>query len=368
MASNLISYAGWTFLPGLVSGWIQSFYYGITIRAGDPKPQPGTPRYQRHRRRIQMTVIVIYLLYTIYEADYALRQEGDFYQDLRVSLDADEKQIKSKFRKLYRLPSHDPAAVYHPDKVEDPSARAAAEIHFVTLKQAQDTLSDPIKRFAYERFGADTLQWQHCSSMRDYILRGVQVTQLPLYLASLVFLVLISFTSYLQAGRFWRYFCLIAVITLEFHTITRPYRTPILTKILNPVLENVTTHPPLLPYQLLSLARKATVTLFIAFSQLSNLYEQPKTQTMSNGAPVLDLQQLARLETIAKGAEVETGRLLGMDMAPFVGDEQGTKELKGRIKDWLVNNTIRADPEVRDAVGKALARRRVGTPVGSRLK
>lgn len=126
MSSNILSYVGWTFLPNvrslqyallyfllvpingvtiadkmqLVTGWIQTIYYGITIRAGDPKPQPGTPRYVKHRRRIHIAVIAIYLLYTIYEADYSLRQEGDFYQDLDLPVDADEKKIKARFRRL----------------------------------------------------------------------------------------------------------------------------------------------------------------------------------------------------------------------------------------------------------------------------
>lgn len=84
----------------LVTGWIQSLYYGITIRAGDPKPQPGTPRYFKHRRRINIAVIVIYLLYTVYEADYWVRQTGDFFQDLELPVDVDEKKIKSRFRRL----------------------------------------------------------------------------------------------------------------------------------------------------------------------------------------------------------------------------------------------------------------------------
>ena len=47
-----------------------------------------------------MTVILLYLLYTIYEADYEMRKAGDFYQILGVPLDADEKKIKSRFRRL----------------------------------------------------------------------------------------------------------------------------------------------------------------------------------------------------------------------------------------------------------------------------
>lgn len=55
-----------------------------------------------------------------------------------------------------------------------------------------------------------------------------------------------------------------------------------------------------------------------------------------------------------------------MDMAPFAGDEPGTNELRGRVREWLVNNTIRNDPEVRDAMGKAVAKRRTGAPPGAR--
>lgn len=84
----------------LVTGWIQSLYYGIMIRAGDPKPQPGTPKYLKHRQRINIAVIVIYLLYTIYEADYWVRVDGDFYRDLQLPVDVDEKTIKSRFRRL----------------------------------------------------------------------------------------------------------------------------------------------------------------------------------------------------------------------------------------------------------------------------
>jgi hypothetical protein len=85
----------------LVTGWVQSFYYRLTIRAGDPIPQPGHPRFERHKRNIFVLVIISYLLYTIYEVDWELQRRGDFYRDLGVAVDTDEKWIQSKFRKLY---------------------------------------------------------------------------------------------------------------------------------------------------------------------------------------------------------------------------------------------------------------------------
>ena len=50
-----------------------------------------------------MIVIILYLLFTIFEADWQLRQQGDFYTALGVPPDADERTIQSKFRKLYVL-------------------------------------------------------------------------------------------------------------------------------------------------------------------------------------------------------------------------------------------------------------------------
>ena len=308
-----------------------------------------------------MTVIIVYLLYTLYEADYIMRQSGDFYQDLGLTPGADEKQIKSRFRRL--------AALQHPDKVptDDLIRHAAAEANFVNLKIAQDTLSDPVRRFAYERFGPDMLKWQHCKTICDYLVTGLQASSLPLYAGSTLMMALLSLTNYLQWGRFWRYLTFAALFVLEYHTITRPYASPLLTKIFNPILGKLTFHPPLLPFQLLALARKATFTLFIAFSQLGNLFPQQQEKPTSTTPSPHDLQQLARLEGIAKAGEAESSRLLALDMAPFVNDEQGMKELRARVKEWLVNNTIRADPEVRDAMGRALAgRRRSGAPAGAR--
>ena len=84
----------------LVTGYIQTAYYAIWIRAGEPKPQPGTRQFVNDRKRIQILVILAYLLYTIYEADWQLRQAGDFYQVLGVPHAVDERGLQSRFRRL----------------------------------------------------------------------------------------------------------------------------------------------------------------------------------------------------------------------------------------------------------------------------
>jgi hypothetical protein len=54
----------------------------------------------QHRKRINILVIVAYLLYTIYEADFQLRMAGNIYHDLGVGLDVNDRGINSRFRRL----------------------------------------------------------------------------------------------------------------------------------------------------------------------------------------------------------------------------------------------------------------------------
>lgn len=82
-----------------------------------------------------------------------------------------------------------------------PDDHANAETYFVKLKSAQDTLTDSTKRFAYERWGPDILKWQHVSSVRDYIMVGLQSSG-PLYGGSIVVMIFLSLVGYLQWGRY----------------------------------------------------------------------------------------------------------------------------------------------------------------------
>ena len=68
--------------------------------------------------------------------------KADFYETLGVSKSSDEKDMKAAFRKL--------AMQFHPDK--NPG-NAAAEAKFKEINEAYETLRDPQKRAAYDRFG-----------------------------------------------------------------------------------------------------------------------------------------------------------------------------------------------------------------------
>ncbi|GBC63192.1 molecular chaperone DnaJ [Desulfonema ishimotonii] len=71
----------------------------------------------------------------------------DYYEILGISRDADEGEIKSKYRKL--------AMKYHPDR--NPGDKAAEE-NFKEAAEAYEVLRDPQKRSLYDQYGHQGLE------------------------------------------------------------------------------------------------------------------------------------------------------------------------------------------------------------------
>ena len=68
--------------------------------------------------------------------------DTDYYEILQVERSADEKTIKSSYRRL--------AMECHPDR--NPGCKDS-EARFKAISEAYDCLKDPQKRAAYDRFG-----------------------------------------------------------------------------------------------------------------------------------------------------------------------------------------------------------------------
>ncbi|KAE8144717.1 hypothetical protein BDV25DRAFT_166208 [Aspergillus avenaceus] len=352
--SSLLSFVGWAVLPNYVTSIVQNIYYGITIRAGEPRPQPPSPRYARHRRRIFILVVTGYLLYTLYETFHQVQIAGDFYKALGVSPLADDKLIKSRFRRL--------AAQHHPDKVIQGDG-VPSDNYFVYLKLAQDTLLDPAKRFAYDRYGPDMLNWGDLKTMQNYLFTGLQ-RSIPQYVVGLVTVIILNFTWWSSWGRYWRFFTFAALITLELALVTQPRALFFPVSYIPLELRNllgISTKAPsfyLLPFQILTLAQRASVTMHIFISQVT----PPEVSKGSSSAPgerihPQTMQRLAQLVQLSRATDGESTRLLQLGFAPFQGDRESVATLRKGMKEGLVLSSVRASSGVQQAVGEVVERK-----------
>lgn len=232
------------------------------------------------------------------------------------------------------------------------------------LKIAADTLTNDAARFAYERFGPGVATWKGCASRYEYVFRGTAQGILPHYLAYATAHYVMGFMGYLNFARYWRWYALAAMAVLELHTATRPASS--ILELLNPVLTSpLVNHPPILQFQLIEFARRCCITLYIALSQIGPLLYPPRANEKGDDEAALR----AQMDKITAGvleADVSTSRLLDVHLTPYRGDEAMMNRVRGRITDWLVQNTIRSDPMVKDAMGTTLRKRRVDAPAGAR--
>lgn len=141
-------------------------------------------------------MITSYLLYTLYDTFYQVQVAGDFYRALDVSPLANDRTIKSRFRRL--------AAQHHPDKLSHGGGEygSGGDDYFVYLKLAQDTLLDPAKRFAYDRFGPTILNWANEKTMQDFLYAAMQKSIIPQYAGGFVTIIFLNFTWWSDWGRY----------------------------------------------------------------------------------------------------------------------------------------------------------------------
>ena len=119
----------------------------------------------------------------------------------------------------------------------------------------------------------------------------------------------------------------------------------------------------LLPFEQLIIARKVVLTSFIAFSQLGPLLVMSPT----GGDKQAELNNtLERLHYISEVVENEAKKLLVQEVVPFDDDPEALKGLERKMGEWIVENQVRSDPEVQQAMGKAIARRRQNAPAGAK--
>ena len=335
----------------MATSLIQSLFYNLTKRAGSPRPQPGQALYAYHRRRIHIFVLGLYLLYTLLQTLYDIRLAGDFYTVLGVSPTSPDREIKAKFRRL--------AARFHPDKIRpgnDGIPGANVEAAFVQLKLAHDTLLDTAKRFAYDRFGPLVVRVQQpgLKTIRDYVYAGLR-SLAPEYAKGGLVLLVLNYFWLSRWGQFWRYLAISGLACLELYVLTHEWRSSEasfhIASFAHGLLPGILP-PHLLPFQVLTVARRMAISLNICISQLApHAARSSAEQDHQLQAQVLHVNQMAGK------VDAEATGLLGLGFAPFKGEREHVEALKKGMKEGMVTSAIRSAPGVREAVAKVLARR-----------
>ncbi|KAI0588616.1 Membrane associated DnaJ chaperone-like protein [Pyrenophora tritici-repentis] len=349
----------WQYLIPFAAGWAQTVLYSIFIRAGDPKPQPGSPRFIKHRRNILVAVYAAYFAFTIYEVDFNLQHRSNAYNDLGVPIDVSQSALNTHFRKL--------TLQYHPDKIGRNVDRDTANDYYVRLRHAKDIILDPAKRSAYDRFGPWILEnCQRCSTISDYTNHGLLAATTN-YGVLTIFLFGANALGFLTDGAYWRYLGILAVATFEVRTAMRPDHPAFLYKYLNPLVTSTNLRLAYLPFEIVLIVKKAAVSLAQFLTLLMPLYRMDAHKPVK---PIDDSdetrhKQLDRLGGLVDEINKDANRLLELESIPYRDNERAKTELRDALKKYMVQNVVHQEREVRNAMGQVMMRKRTGVPHGA---
>ncbi|KAF8663653.1 hypothetical protein AX16_000895 [Volvariella volvacea WC 439] len=205
----LSSLAGWAIVPDLATRQLLNIIHRLlqTYLHLAP-PQPGTPAYRQHYAYTFAFVVLGYLLYNMVQS--AMSMPPNFYEIMGVASSVDEQGLKAAFKQW--------AKKYHPDR---PGVGPDGEALFMLVRDAYEALKDPVKRFAYDRFGPDVLSWKDCSTPREYLHRGLlQSSGYHITVgAGLLFWSAIGQPSPVS---FWRFILYALVLALEVTLLVGP--------------------------------------------------------------------------------------------------------------------------------------------------
>jgi curved DNA-binding protein CbpA len=319
----------------------------------------GSPRFVKHRRHILIAIYAAYFAFTIYEVDFNLQRSSNVYNDLGVPIDVDESGINSRFRRL--------TIRYHPDKVGPNVDRDKANDYYVHLKTARDIILDPAKRFAYDRFGPEIFgQCQTCLTVKEYT-DSALITAGTTYGALFILLIGANALGFFKDGSYWRYLGLLAIATFELRTAVRPDHPTFLAKYLNPFITSMKLRPAYLPFQVIAIIKKASISLAQFLGLLMPLYraDSQNPAKSSGDTEMARHQQMDRLGQFVTESNKDADRLLELESIPYRENEQAKSELREALKKYMVQNVVHQEKEVRNAIGQSMARRRPGVPHGA---
>ncbi|KAK9474847.1 uncharacterized protein V1510DRAFT_410819 [Dipodascopsis tothii] len=340
MAPPLVGLVLWMFVPSMATSTVLNAYYRVFPAAAAP---PQSRKHARDRKAVYIAIVLGYLVYTVVAALHDVVSAGNFYRAFGASTQTDDRALRSTYRRL--------AALHHPDK-----SGGAGDAEYIAIKRVYDTLSSPVARFAYDRFGPAVLDWQGCKTAMDYVTRGIYVSA-PHYLGSLVVLTALVVFRQREYGAYWRFYALFAQAVFELVLVTGGAAQPLLAGLPYPF----TVH------EIVAVSRKVVIALTIAGAQIGPLlFPRPLEPTSELAAEQQRFMEamLGRLDAMTVTVNAEASRTFLSELQPFLVDVPppfdrvvGEVALADRLRAWMVEQRVRGHPRVREAVQDAMAKR-----------
>ncbi|KAH7329741.1 hypothetical protein B0J17DRAFT_632495 [Rhizoctonia solani] len=192
----------WWFLPNLATNALLGAFYNILlppIGLSHWVPSSESPKRMQHYRRAFALVVLSYLSWTLFQS--LMEQPPSFYSLLAVDFDASDAEIKSAYRSFARR--------NHPDRVG-----TAGEPLFIQVRDAYEALKHPIKRYGYDRFGFDALDWKVAENPHAMLWQGLE-SAMRYYLPTGVIMLVMAVMGWGGTSSYWRHIAWAVVASLE---------------------------------------------------------------------------------------------------------------------------------------------------------
>ncbi|KAF8453466.1 hypothetical protein BGX38DRAFT_403174 [Terfezia claveryi] len=374
---SLLPSALWYFAPPYLTRALMWVY--LRIQQHPPAPRHGSPKTPKTLyKRMLILIVLVLALYDLTSTYRALVGKETLYKVLNgLPIAATEKEVKREWRRM--------SLIYHPD-VAAGSGTAKSRLkeiedRFMHMKEAYEVLGNPVKRFAYDRFGVEGL-WMTTAKQQQmpaggHAVPGAFVAPSPGSVAGVVWLgmfeVLQRYLAILGAWglwtrmgwgrgeggfRYWRIYMIIATFILEIYIVTRTYNP--LTTLLHHLLSS---SPPLtlphnhhhhIPLPLLQFQQCAILhrLIFLCGHIFGHICAAAAAER-EKGKAASEKELLGRMGAMAEGLQSALGAVVGMEGMPFK-DGRGPKGMRERLEEgvaeWGVETVVLEDEEVRRAM------------------
>jgi hypothetical protein len=247
---------------------------------------------------------------------------------------------------------------FHPDKI-GPNPPPEVEARFIEIRAAYEALGDPVRRFAYDRFGPDIAKWQGVKTVRDYMMAGAQRAA-GFYVVTVGLLLALGLLGRAREGAYWRLVLVALLLVAETSLVLAP--TPAADAPLTalPVLSRLPSWlaaplASILPrrlldrpaYQYIALLRRLTADAGVAISQLADVWADKPVDDQAALRLAVQLNQTA-LSTLAE----EVGPVLDATNDPAAAE----KNLVERIEQVILDRGLAAHPLIGGPYNAALER------------